>query len=161
MMAILAVWIIGLSLIGTALADDLPRIGYSEKIPVEDLVAKGYRWVTVDGPYAGATEEEARKITSSRTDSVELQMVEDGRAYYLVPGTLVRVTRDDQANGMSEILLGGITKALWTYNRFLTARPIRDIYGIVETPDTAGLIDPSDAAVMRSTLNERVQGGAQ
>jgi hypothetical protein len=63
MMAILAVWVIGLSLIGTALADDLPQIGYSEKIPVEDLVAKGYRWVTVDGPYAAASEEE-RRITS-------------------------------------------------------------------------------------------------
>jgi hypothetical protein len=69
-------------------------------------------------------------------------MVEEGRAYYLVRGTLVRVTRDDKANSMSEILLGGITKPLWTYNKFLTARPIRDIYGIVETPDTAGLIDP-------------------
>ena len=155
MIANLAVWVIGLSLIGTALADDLPQIGYSERTPVKDLVAKGYRWVTVDGPYACATEQEVRKITSNRTDLVELQMVEEGRAYYLVPGTLVRVTQDDQANGMSEILLGGITKALWTDNKFLTARPIRDIYGIVETPDTAGLIDPGDAAVVRSGLNER------
>ena len=88
-------------------------------------------------------------------------MVEDGGAYYLIPGTLVRVIRDDQADGMSEILLGGITKPLWIYNKFLTARPIRDIYGIVETPDTAGLIDPGDAAAVRSALNERVQGGTQ
>ena len=51
----------------------------------------------------------------------------------------------DHANGMSEILLGGVLKPLWTYTRFLTARPIRDVYGIVETPDTAGLVDPSDA----------------
>jgi hypothetical protein len=126
---------------------------------VKDLVAKGYRWVTVDGPYACATEEEVRKITSNRTDLAELQMVEDGRAYYFVPGTLVRITRDDPANGMSEILLGGITKPLWTYTKFLTARPIRDIYGIVETPDTAGLIDPGDAAVTGSALNERGRSG--
>ena len=159
MMAILAVWAIGLSLIGTAWADDLPQIGYSEKIPVEDLVAKGYRWVTVDGPYAGASEEEARKIASNRTDFVELQMVEEGRAYYLIPGTLVRVMHDDSANGMSEILLGGITKPLWTYNKFLTDRPTRDIYGIVETPDTAGLIDPSDSTVVGAALNERTRGG--
>jgi hypothetical protein len=33
---------------------------------------------------------------------------------------------------------------------FLTARPIRDIYGIVETPDTAGLVDPSDGALAGS-----------
>jgi hypothetical protein len=131
MIGILAVFVIGLSLIGTALADDLPSIGYSEKTPAEDLAAKGYRWVTVDGPYAGTTEQDVRKITSSRTDLVELHMVEEGKAYYLIPGMLVRVTRADQANGMSEILLGGITKPLWTYNRFLTARPIHDIYGIV------------------------------
>ncbi|MFY9988541.1 MAG: hypothetical protein WAK31_27555 [Chthoniobacterales bacterium] len=41
----------------------------------------------------------------------------------------------------------------------ITGRPIRDIYGIVETPDTAGLIDPGDAAGVRSALNERSQGG--
>jgi hypothetical protein len=157
MIAILAVWLMGLSLIGTALADDLPQIGYSEKTPVKDLVAKGYRWVTVDGPYAGTTEQDVQKITTSRTDMVELQMVEDGRAYYLVPGTLVRIAQDDRANGMSEILLGGITKRLWTYNKFLTTRPIRDIYGIVETPDTAGLIDPGDS-VAGTALNERAQG---
>ena len=157
MIAILAVWVIGLSLTGTALADDLPQIGYSERIPIKDLAAKGYRWVTADGPYACVTEEEVRKITSSRTDLAELHMVEEGRAYYMIPGTLVRVTQDDRANGMSEILLGGITKPLWTYHKFLTARPIRDIYGIVETPDTAGLIDPSDS-VAGTALNERSRG---
>ena len=52
MIGILAVWVIGLSLVGTALADDLPQLGYSEKIPAKDLAAKGYRWVTVGGPYA-------------------------------------------------------------------------------------------------------------
>lgn len=61
-------------------------------------------------PYACVTEQEVRKITSNRTDLVELHMVEDGHAYFLIPGTLVRVTRDYPANGMSEILLGGITK---------------------------------------------------
>ena len=159
MIGILAACVIGLSLIGSALADDLPRIGYSEGTPIKDLVAKGYRWVTIDGPYACVSEPEVQKIASNRTDLVELHMVEEGRAYYLIPGTLVRVTRDDQVTGMSEILVGGITKPLWTYNKFLTARPIPDIYGIVETPDTAGLIDPGDAAVVRSALNERPRGG--
>jgi hypothetical protein len=157
MIGILAVWIIGLSLMGTALADDLPQIGYTETTPVKDLVAKGYRWVTVDGPYACASEEEVRKITSSRTDLAELHMVEEGRAYYMIPGTLVRVTQDDRANSMSEILLGGFTKPLWTYNKFLTVRPIRDIYRIVEKPDTAGLIDPSDS-IAGTALNERARG---
>jgi hypothetical protein len=97
--------------------------------------------------------------SGNRTDSTELDLVEAGDAYYLIPGMLVRITQDDQINGMSAILLGGIAKPLWTYTKFLSARPIRDIYGIVETPDTAGLIDPGDFAGGRSALNEQVRGG--
>ena len=158
-LGMLAVSLIGLGFICTALADDLPRIGYSEKDARQGLGSKRYRWVTVDGPYACATKQGTRQITSARNDSIELRMVEDGDAYYLIPGTLVRITQDDPASGMSKILLGGITKPLWTYTKFLTARPIHDIYGIVETPETAGLIDPGDSALARSALNERVSGG--
>jgi hypothetical protein len=157
----LAVSVIGLSLIGAALADGLPKMGYTSGRSVKDLVSEGYRWVTVDGPYACVKEQEVRQITSSRTDLTELSLVEDGDAYYLIPGTLVRITQDDHVNGMSEILLGGITKPLWTYTKFLSARPTRDIYGIVETPDTAGLIDPGEPAVAGSALNEPVPGGTQ
>lgn len=110
----------------------------------EDLAAKGYRWVTVNGPYACATEQQVRQITSDLTDGTELHMVEDSGAYYLIPGTLVEVIQNDQTNGMSQILLGGITKPLWTYTKFLSARPIRDTYGIIETPETSGLIETSD-----------------
>jgi hypothetical protein len=62
---------------------------------------------------------------------------------------------------MSEILLAGITRPLWTYTKFLTARPIQDIYGVIETPDKAGMVDPRDAAIVGETdgktLNERAQ----
>jgi hypothetical protein len=68
----LAVSVDSLRLIGTAWADDLPRIGYLDKTPVKDLVAKRYGWVTIDGPYACATESEARKITGNRTNLVEV-----------------------------------------------------------------------------------------
>ena len=44
-------------------------------------------------------------------------MVESLRAYYLIPGTLARVIRDDYANAMSEILLAGILTPLWTYTK--------------------------------------------
>lgn len=142
--------VINLSFVSTTLAEDLPRIGYSDGTPLKELVAMGYRWVTVDGPYACPTEHEVRQITSNRTDMIELHMVEGGRAYYLIPGTLVRVMQGDQTSGMSEILLGGLAKPLWTYNTFLTGHPIRDIYGVVETPDTAGLIDLRDAALARA-----------
>jgi hypothetical protein len=84
-------------------------------------------------------------------------MVENLRAYYLIPGTLALVIQDDHADGMSEILLAGITRPLWTYTKFLTARPVHDTYGVIETPDNAGLVDPGDAAIVGKTLNERVQ----
>ena len=143
-MRMLAVSVMGSLLISGAWGDDLPKMGYTPAISVKELVGKGYRWVTVNG-YACVTEKEVRQVTGSHSDSTELHLVEDGGAYYLIPGTLVRVTRDDHANGMSEIRLGGITSPRWTYTRFLSARPIRDIYGISETPDTAGLVDTSDA----------------
>jgi len=123
-----------------------------------DLAAKGYRWVTVDGPYACPTEQEVRHVTGDPTDATELGMVEDGTAYYLIPGTLVQVVQDDPANGMSQILLGGITRALWTYTKYLTARPIHDTYGIVETPATSGFIDPTDvggAAIPQTSVNAK------
>jgi hypothetical protein len=121
-----------------------------------DLAAKGYRWVTVDGPYACPTQQEVRHVTGDRTDATELEMVEDGTAYYLIPGTLVQVVQDDPASGMSQILLGGITRALWTYTKYLTPRPIHDTYGIVETPATSGFIDPTDvagAAIPQTSVN--------
>jgi hypothetical protein len=118
----LVISVIGLSLTCTAWADALPQIGYSVRTPVKDLVAKGYRWVAVNGPYACATEQDLRRITSDHTDSTELHMVENLHAYYLIPGTLARVIRDDHANGMSEILLAGILTPLWTYTKFLTGR---------------------------------------
>jgi hypothetical protein len=147
-------FVIGLSVTCTTWANDLPALGYSPEIPVKDLVAKGYRWVTVNGPYACPTEQEVRQITSDHTDLRELHMVENLQAYYLIPGTLARVMQDDHANGMSEILLAGISIPLWTYAKFLTARPIHDTYGIVETPDNAGLVDPSVIAKLPADNNE-------
>ena len=87
-------YLVDLSLIGITWADGLPKMGYSSGRSVKDLVAKGYRWVTVDGPYACAKEQEVRQISSMRTDTMELSLVEAGDAYYLIPGTLVRITQE-------------------------------------------------------------------
>jgi hypothetical protein len=91
MIGLLVVSLIGLSLTCSTWANDLPSLGYLPGIPVNDLaqnglVAKGYRWITVNGPYACVTEQEVRQITSDHTDSRELHMVENLRAYYLIPG---------------------------------------------------------------------------
>ena len=148
------IWLLAFTLFGFSLTRSVWAEDY------RDLAAKGYRWVTVDGPYACPSEQELRHVTGDPTDATELQMVEDGTAYYLIPGTLVQIVQDDPANGMSEILLGGITRPLWTYTKYLTPRPIQDTYGIVETPETSGFIDPSDfggAAIPDTAVNEKPQ----
>ena len=73
------------------------------------LAAKGYRWVTVNGPYACKTEEDAERIAAHHTDAIELQVVENIECYYLIPGTIVQVIKEDPPRGISEIRLGSIT----------------------------------------------------
>jgi hypothetical protein len=45
--------------------------GASRAADYSDLVAQGYRWVTVDGPYACPTEQDVQRITDHRTDAIE------------------------------------------------------------------------------------------
>ena len=118
------------------------------------LVAKGYRWVTVHGPYASTTEQGVQRITAYRTNATELQMVEDGQAYYLIPGTIVQVVKEDPTNGMSQMHLGSLTTSLWTYTRFLSKLPNQDIFGIIETPENSGLM-PSVDTVIIPTLSDK------
>jgi hypothetical protein len=106
----------------------------------DDIIEKGYRWVAVDGPYACPTKNDLQEIIKNRTDERELQMVEQLRAYYLVRGSLVRVVKEDEASGMTQIQIAGITTDLWTDNSFLSKHPIIDAYGIIETPESAGLV---------------------
>jgi hypothetical protein len=128
---------VGLGLICTALADN-----YS------DLAAQGYRWVTVNGPYACATDQDVQRIVGHHTDETELHMVEDIRCYYLIPGTIVQVIKEDSANGMSKVRLGSVSRSLWTYTRFLSKHPVRDTYGTIETPENSGLMPKMDTAVI-------------
>src|SRR5437868_2994651 len=77
------------------------------------LAAQGYRWVTVDGPYACTTKQELQRIAGNRTDATELQMVETLRCYYLIPGTIAQVIKEDPASGMSAMRLGIVTGSRW------------------------------------------------
>jgi hypothetical protein len=112
------------------------------------LTAQGYRWVLVDGPYACTTVEDVQRIVAHRTDSMELELVENIRCYYLIPGTIVLVIKQDAVTGMSQIQLGSITRPLWTYTRFLSKHPVRDTYGRIERPEECGLIPKADTAVI-------------
>ncbi len=112
------------------------------------LVAQGYRWVTVRGPYACTTEQGVQRITGHRDDATELQMIEDGQAYYLIPGTIVQVIKENPATGMSQVHLGALATTLWTYTRFLGKHPSIDTYGVIETPENSGLMPSENAAVI-------------
>jgi hypothetical protein len=141
---------ISLGLTGIAFADNYAA-----------LVAKGYRWVTVHGPYACTSEQGVRRITANRTEATEMLMVAERQAYYLIPGTIVQVLKEDPAAAMSQIRLGGLTTPLWTYTRFLSRHPIEDIYGTVETPENSGLISsevPIPTLADQSTVSTRPNG---
>ena len=113
----------------------------------DELVAKGFRWATADGPYACVAKEDVHRMANNPGDAVELKMIEQVKAYYLTPGTIVQVTEEDPKTGTSKIRLAGITTDLWTLTRFLTKHPIKDTYGVIETPETSGLI-PSATPVL-------------
>lgn len=104
----------------------------------KNLVAEGYRWVAIDGPYACPVKEDLR-IMKDVTDINELHMIEQVRAYCLIQGALVKVIQED-ANGMAQIRAAGIKSDLWTYSKFLSRRPIKNTYAAIETPETSGLI---------------------
>ncbi len=106
----------------------------------DDLVRQGYRWVTVDGPFACVSVEDLRKITGSGGDELELKMVEQLKAYYLIRGTMVQIIKEEPG-GVSQIRIDGITKPLWTRNDYLTRRPLKNIIGIIETPGTSNSSD--------------------
>ncbi len=111
------------------------------------FAAQGYRWVTVDGPFACKTEEDVERITAHRTDAAELEVVENIECYYLIPGTIVQIIKEDRARRMSEIRLRSIIRPLWTYTTFLSKHPVRDTYGVIETPENSGLVPTADTGI--------------
>jgi hypothetical protein len=136
-LAISVLTAVSLGLICTARADQ-----YS------DLAAKGYRWVIVNGPYACTSEEDVQRITTHHTDETELHLVENVRCYYLVPGTIAQIIKEDPTRGMSEMRLGSIITPLWTYTIFLSKHPVQDTCGVIETAENAGLIPTTDTVIV-------------
>ena len=116
-----------------------------------DLVAKGYRWAIADGLYACVSKDDVRRMVNNPTtpagDEVMLKMVEQVKAFFLTPGTIVQVTEDDPSSGLSKIRMSGITVDLWTLSRFLSEHAVKDTYGVIETPETSGLIPTATSGI--------------
>jgi hypothetical protein len=112
-----------------------------------DLVAKGYRWVIADGLYACVSKDDVPRMVNNPSDETRLKMVEQVKAYFLIPGTIVQVTGEDPGSGLSKIRMAGITVDLWTLTRFVSKQPVKDTYGVVETPETSGLIPAAASTI--------------
>ena len=119
----------------------------------DDLAAKGYRWVTIDGPYGCPAKDDLQQIVKKPTDETELQMIKQHRAYYLLRGDIVKLIQEDPTSGISRIHVAGITTDLWTPTKFLTKRPVENAFGVVETPETSGLI-PMETQSIRYSLEQ-------
>jgi hypothetical protein len=108
--------------------------------PYKDLAAQGYRWVSVDGPYACRSKDDLREISRHRTDLIELKMIQEGRAYFLIQGQIVQIDQEDAVAGMSQIHVPEHPMKVWTLTRFLSREPIRDASGIFETLTTLNMV---------------------
>jgi len=109
-----------------------------------DLAEQGYRWVAVNGPYACTSEKEAKRILEHHTDATEIQVMQAIECYYLIPGTIVQVIKEDPVSGWSEIQVGDAPGYLWTYTVFLSKHPVRDTFGTIEMPAGRGLLPKTE-----------------
>ena len=84
----------------------------------DDLAAKGYRWVTADGQYGFRSRDDLLQMLKERGEGNKLKLIEQVRAYYLIPGTIVQVIQKDAASDTSQIPLKRVSRPLWTLSRF-------------------------------------------
>jgi hypothetical protein len=122
------------TIVGTTFAFFLMLNGFAASYG--DLLKQGYRWVTVDGPYACVSVDDLRKITRGGGDDLQLKLVEQLKAYYLIQGTMVQIIKEEKSSGVSQIRIDGITTPLWTRNEYLSRHPLKSMLGRVETPRT-------------------------
>ena len=82
-------------------------------------------------------------ITSEHATNPLCKSLEPSR----VPGTIVQATEDGLSSELSKIRMAGITVDLWTLTRFVSKQPVKDTYGVVETPETSGLIPAAASTI--------------
>ena len=120
----------------------LTSTGFSDQY--DDLVRKGYRWVTSDGPFACRSKEDLQRISKDQSDKNTLRMVSQGGVYFLIQGAIVQVAQEDKASGMAQIHWDGIVGHLWMPSNFLSKRPILNVLGTIATPSQPIWVTKSD-----------------
>jgi hypothetical protein len=103
------------------------------------LAEQGYRWVRVNGPYATPNKGDAAKLANAKSASSDVELQDKTHAYFLLPGMLVFILENDTAAGLSRVRASGIVVDLWTETKYLSSEPLKDSYGVTETPDSSGL----------------------
>ena len=89
-------------------------------VPYDELAAKGYRWITTDGPYACPSKDDLRQIIKHRADEAVIERL---RAYYLIEGAIVQVVQEDAVTGVSKIHSAEIGPDVWTLLHFSASVP--------------------------------------
>src|ERR1700752_3139682 len=103
------------------------------------LAEQGYRWGRVNGPYATPNKGDAAKLADAKSAASDVELQDKTHAYFLLPGMLVFVLESDSASGLSRVRASGIVVDLWTETKYLSSEPLKDNYGVTETPDSSGL----------------------
>src|SRR6516164_2713376 len=121
------------TLLGLATAAILPTsAALADKY--DELVTKGYRWVTTDGPFACRSKDDLHRLITNQSEENRLRMVSQGGVYYLIRGVVVQVVQEDKASGMSQVHWDGIVGNLWTPSKFLSKHPITNVLGTIAVP---------------------------
>ena len=127
----------------------LTSTGFSDQY--DDLVRKGYRWITSDGPFACRSKEDLQRISKDQSEENTLRMVSQGGVYFLIQGAIVQVALEDKASGMAQIHWDGIVGTLWMPSNFLSKRPILNVLGTIATPSQPIWVTKSDVSSMDAT----------
>jgi hypothetical protein len=105
----------------------------------QSLAEQGYRWVLVNGPYATPNKADAAKLANTESAASNIELQDKTHAYFILPGMIVLVLENDSSTGLSRIRASGIVVDLWTETRYLSKQPMKDSYGVTETPESSGL----------------------
>jgi hypothetical protein len=69
----------------------------------DDLVKKGYRWVTTDGSCACASKNDALRVIKNQSDDSTLRLVSKGGVYFLIRGAQAIGVTNSEVNSQLDV----------------------------------------------------------